>query len=48
MQRTAGKQSPVSLTRLPAVLVPADDLGLVHSVFTAAFVFQALAVNPLF
>jgi hypothetical protein len=42
MQRSAGKQSQVSLTQLQteAFVLPSDDL--------AALVFQAIAVSSLF
>ncbi len=49
MQRTPGKQSQVSLTQVQnqAFVLPSDALALVLLVSTAAFVFQALAVNSL-
>ena len=49
MQRTAGKRSQVSLTQVQnqAFVLPSDALALVLLVSTAAFVFQALAVNSL-
>jgi len=49
MQRAAGRQSPISLTQVQtqAFVLPPDDLALVFLV-SAALVFQAIAVGPLF